>query len=291
LDEMPSKVAFIHLRGGLPPKNAWLKRCTEGSKPKAMPGKSEPAVKTRYDIPVKVQDHLSRIRTDLDSFSNIEAYSLMYDAYKMTRREVTASVRDFSQFSPTEVKCDSERDSECDRWCFLAIKPAFEQCPDRFLRHLEVGKYRAFKIFRLFRRTANTIGFVLLAALAYWLFGRPEIRNARWPNELIDGLCIWIKGKVPETVGGVGLFLVPVILLALLAQFYPRLASRFRFVRSLRTPAQFISRLITRAVVPALVGWLIARIHLWIFDPLFKAAGRVKTLKLKETEPRTETRD
>jgi hypothetical protein len=39
---------------------------------------------TSYGIPNNVQEALSKIRTDLDSFHDAEAYALMYSAYKQT---------------------------------------------------------------------------------------------------------------------------------------------------------------------------------------------------------------
>ena len=42
---------------------------------------------TDYSIPKELQGKLADIRTDLDSFSDIEAFGLMISGYRMTRHE------------------------------------------------------------------------------------------------------------------------------------------------------------------------------------------------------------
>ena len=37
----------------------------------------------RFGVHPEIQDFLSKVRTDLDSFSEVEAYSLMLDGYRM----------------------------------------------------------------------------------------------------------------------------------------------------------------------------------------------------------------
>jgi len=76
---------FIHLKKGLHVDPvAWIgcDEPTEGSKSRAA---SDPM--TDYGIPKSVQARLAAIRTDLDSFSDAEAFALMTSGYRMTERE------------------------------------------------------------------------------------------------------------------------------------------------------------------------------------------------------------
>jgi len=75
---------LLHLRHGLPVRRIpWLDaqgnpRCQDGPAPDApAPDHAVPGV------PAAVQDLLSRLRTDLDSFNDVEAYALMLDGYRL----------------------------------------------------------------------------------------------------------------------------------------------------------------------------------------------------------------
>lgn len=66
---------------------------------------------TAYGVLKKVQEHLARIRTDLDAFSDTEAYALMMSGYLMTAHEFQTCVRGYPR--PAELH---------PRWRFLAIE-------------------------------------------------------------------------------------------------------------------------------------------------------------------------
>jgi hypothetical protein len=68
-----------------------------------------------------------------------------------------------------------------------------------------------------------------------------------------------------------------VIGLVLLLSFIPRLTRIFKVLRFLRSPTEFLVRLIIRGFLPAL-GSLFVNIHLWIFNPLFLRQGKIGRL-------------
>src|SRR5690606_25984380 len=73
-------VALIHLQQGLPVEQTqWIGAETSPPAPAAPPGP-----KSRIDA--RVQRLLARVRTDLDSFTEVEAFSLMYLGYDLTRQ-------------------------------------------------------------------------------------------------------------------------------------------------------------------------------------------------------------
>src|SRR5262249_20067478 len=78
-------VAFLHLRKGLAAEAiAWL---GPDGKPAQQPTTERQPQET-FGVPVPVQEALSHVRTDLDTFTEVEAYSLMLDAYVMSAAEL-----------------------------------------------------------------------------------------------------------------------------------------------------------------------------------------------------------
>ena len=67
---------------------------------------------TRYGVRKDVQHSLSRIRTDLDSFADAEAYALMTSGYRMADFELKESGLDFG-----------EATAHPGDWRFLALEP------------------------------------------------------------------------------------------------------------------------------------------------------------------------
>ena len=70
---------------------------------------------TSYGILKQVQKHLAAIRTDLDSFHEIEAFALMTSGYRMAEREFANSVRGFPQLPPVKST-----------WRFLSVETAMK---------------------------------------------------------------------------------------------------------------------------------------------------------------------
>jgi NTE family protein len=260
LTETPPRVALMHLQRGLPPERAALLGGASGSKGARGP-------KTKFGIPAKVQENLSRIRTDLDSFSDVEAYSLMYDGYVMTKSELKSQGKDFDQF-----RVEPEANHP---WKFLDIRSIFENPGERFLRHLEVGRHRAFKVFRLYRGLTIVLAIIALVPLAFLTYTH---RSSQWPSQALRWCFRQTEEFLPSSQGELAIVILSLIGVAILASLYAGLAKKYGFVRKLRSPIQAASRIVTRVAVPALIGWVIAWIHLTTTDRLFKRAGRLKNL-------------
>lgn len=122
---------------------------------------------------------LKSIRTDLDAFSDIEAWSLMYHGYMISEHHLFSH-----QSQPAEVQPDSKPlDSH---WQFTGICELAQDSQQRehLLRHLDVGSRQFFKVFYLGKPlpwliailpTLIPIGFSLL--LIYLL---PPIPTSAW---------------------------------------------------------------------------------------------------------------
>jgi predicted acylesterase/phospholipase RssA len=194
---------------------------------------------TNYGILKAVQDKLAAIRTDLDSFCDVEAYALMTSGYRMAAHDFKAQFPNFP--TPTEPP---------PTWEFLAVEESMKD-PAKFgslLKLLKVGSQRAFKIWKLntpLKITAWVLGIVALILLlvACW----------KWSSVALI------------TLGTIGTIVAVTIAGAIVGK------KVMRVVRYRDTLSE-----IAIGVGMSLVGWILARIHLHVFDKWYLRAGRVR---------------
>ena len=110
-------------------------------------------------IPKDVQSLLAAVRTDLDSFNEVEAYALMTSGYRMTEYEFPRAVPKFPVSNEPPVA-----------WEFLKIEAPMKQVDGVDAAHheimelLKVATYQGFKIWRLIP-ALRVLGWFLLAVL------------------------------------------------------------------------------------------------------------------------------
>jgi len=183
---------------------------------------------------------LAGIRTDLDSFSDKEAFALMTSGYRMADYEFE---KRFSNF-PTST-------DQPPNWGFLGVEKAMQDRSksEELLNLLNVGSKRAFKIWKL-SRPLEILGWILGAIALVALI-----------------LACWKWSSVALiTLGTIGITILVLIGGAIFGK------TVMQIVRYRETLTQ-----IALGVVMALAGWILARIHLHIFDRLFLLKGRLKT--------------
>ena len=76
---------FVHLKSELPADDVNWVNCDDPTPP-------EPRERASYGIDHQIQRYLSEIRTDLDSFSEVESSALMASGYLMACKELESSV-------------------------------------------------------------------------------------------------------------------------------------------------------------------------------------------------------
>lgn len=234
---------FIHLRSDLDPdpedwvgcQDPWEAR--DDARPAARRGRV-----TRYGVLRAVQDRLSAIRTDLDSFSDVEAHSLMLSGYRMAARAFEDGIGGYT------------RKARRNGWSFFSVEdPACEPntaatARAKLLNLLEVGRQRAFKAWKLDRRL-RTLTWVL-AGLALLLI-------------------IWLAfGSSSITLlssRGLAWMVVVALVGALAGTWAARL---FNLQGTLWKVAI--------GAGASAFGWLGTKIHLRWFDPLFIRYGKVE---------------
>ncbi len=239
-------VAFVHLRKGLSAEAiAWVDK---DGKP-AAPPKTErvPGIPSgQFSVDPRVQDRLSKIRTDLDSFTEIEACSLMLDGYLMSGPELSAA---FSMPTPATSA----------RWRFLGMRPWLSTPTAAYLKHLEVAKERLIKVFRL------SWPITLVTALAVFL--------------IVWGIWYWLGASIREGwESSISVKKLMVGTLVAAMGFIPRASRTFKLLAFLRSPSEFAVRLLLRGLVPA-IGSVFVGIHLLIFDRLFLRLGEIRRLR------------
>jgi len=190
LDDAGRKTAMVHLRKGLPtPERPFVDKTNAAPGPDIMtpdPGGSS----TAFGIPERIQSLVSAIRTDLDSFCDIEANALMLSGYRMINRELAK----LDPFVPAAAATTPDGD-----WPFLELesKAMWKDVSNDLQKHLRVAGRSALK--PLSWTSGKVMAVVYLAVLALL------VAYAGWP------IAQWAYG-----VGGLMQYLIYAGLIAVL---------------------------------------------------------------------------
>jgi hypothetical protein len=200
---------------------------------------------TSYGIEKDVQRLLAAIRTDLDSFSDVEADTLMTSAYRMTDAAFATS--------PELNRLAARHDPVA--WDFLGVERVMRGTDPRskaLKRLLRAGSNVAFKVWRLSRELSTIAGVVALA--------------------LVIGVGIVVAANpqrvvLPSvTLGTLGWVIVSVVAFAAIAFLYGWATAGAGRLRDV------VQRVVLGLAMISL-GWLAARIHLHVFDRIFLRLG------------------
>jgi len=236
---------FLHLQKDLDADPVDWRECqdphdaSEEARPAARRG-----VLTRYGIQKSVQRLLSAIRTDLDSFTEVEAFALMTSGYRQAQQG-SECLEGFPEAVPPP-----------DGWRFLDIEPVLHPGPgfDDLTKQLRIGGLTPGKVWML-------SPVVTVAGIAIALAGVTGLAWLAWTYRSVSLV----------TVKGLATFLIVLGAMAIV----PHLV---RIVRYGRTFRDFGLRCLLAAVLA--VGF---KIHLWVFDRMFLNRGRAaKLLAIRE---------
>jgi predicted acylesterase/phospholipase RssA len=236
---------FIHLKEDLATDPIDWVECPDPGKKKMQ------HFLTEYGIDKEIQQCLAATRTDLDSFSDIEAYALMTSAYRMTE-DAFKNKKCIDGFSDME---------ETIQWKFLQVESALKTDSENHQyvkKLLSASSSIAFKVWKqipVLRYTAWILG-VLLAAVIVWFFITKTEYQLLNLSITVGGLRNWIIGFV----------------IASLAAYLLGIFAKVIYWRNALTR-------IAIGIGMCLFGWLAARLHLLIFDKLFLNRGNVNSLK------------
>jgi predicted acylesterase/phospholipase RssA len=234
---------YVHLKKDLETQPVDWVGCQDPSDP------LRPRVLTSYGIQKGIQRRLAAIRTDLDSFSDVEASALMTSGYLATETALKEPILGF-EIDPSPRA----------RWEFLKIEPLLRQSTARtplalwLDSQLRIGSKLAFKVWLLMRYLQFAAGLgvgivvaaIVIAIITVW----------QKLNEEVFRFSV----TYADVMWGVALSLLLICCFALIAKLV-----------NYRKPV----REILLGFVMATVGFILARLHLHIFDPLFLRQGRL----------------
>ncbi|PIF34360.1 patatin-like phospholipase [Flavobacterium sp. 9] len=158
-----NQLYIVHLKKGLGELPVSWINCTDVNRKILHDGKIEdPNVLLDYGLMKKIQQQLSEVRTDLDSFNELESFALMYSGYQQTNHEV-----DYA-FSDTP-----------EQWSFKKIEPSCTLPAEetQLINQLKISTYVPFKIVRLSKLLqyfAAALGIVLLILLINMFYKKWE---------------------------------------------------------------------------------------------------------------------
>lgn len=117
---------------------------------------------TNYGINRRVQKALARVRTDLDAFTDVEAYSLMYSGYRMAVHQIDAWPKVRRLVGQPGALVDPGA------WVFRDVAPFAEAQtpPPEYSRILDASRHRLFKFVHALPRGAGLAAAATLSSSA-----------------------------------------------------------------------------------------------------------------------------
>jgi predicted acylesterase/phospholipase RssA len=246
------KCAFLHLRKqveSLPVPSNEAHVASRAESAAAAPL----APTTEYGVNREVQIALASLRTDLDSFTDREALALMYSGYAMADKYLG----DFASGAGVVRH----------NWRFLSVEGPMQGKPapgldlKGLLQHLKTGSRLAFKVW-LLHPVLKALGIALIVAAAgagVWALIDLARTDVRMPLDL-------------SQMARSALFLIGS---ALVIAIYPAARRLVKTTDQAMHPATIVTKSLI-GIGMAIAGWLVCRIHLWVFDRIFLRLGRVK---------------
>lgn len=245
---------FIHLKKGLEAAPLDWIDCNDPTTPP-----DSYSATTDYKVDKDLQRKVAAIRTDLDSFTEVEAYTLMLDGYLMTDYQLRRlnkthlEEREAGQWGGFDI--EAKRDPS---WPFLKLESLVRQPPDSsdarredLGRQIAVSSCLAFKVWRLLPAlTATALLLAVGGAIAFSL----------------------VLAKYWHSAMHLDLSVSKLVLTAALA-FAALLVPALRWLQ----PRQAMQSYFARAAL-AVGGFVLCKIHLAIFDPLYLWRGKLSRL-------------
>lgn len=248
---------YLHMKQGIDAENVDWQQCEEP--PESSPHRA--SIVTPYGIRKDIQELLAGMRTDLDSFSDREAYALMTSGYRATDLGVKG-LKGYPMSQPPVAD-----------WKVLKIEGAMKEIhrdPGEYremMRHLGVSTMTFFKIWKLSRPlqvTALALGATLLGGIFWAWWSHPGFK----PFEALF-TTLAEQLTINHIMSALVLLTIGFLLVALLG------AGSAKRIQRLTQWRDTLSRIGVGLGV-GLFGWIFVCVHLRLFDRLFLRKGRVE---------------
>jgi predicted acylesterase/phospholipase RssA len=228
---------------------------------------------TSYGVKKEIQQSLSAIRTDLDSFTDKEAYALMLSGYRMAGHEFADCIKGFPP--PPD---------ERPQWRFFGIEKAmdrvkgFEDAHLDLIKSLNIGSSRAFKVWKL--EPLIPIAFLLACfalisgLLLVYIKSEGLQQVVSYLRQFLLGLLTRAGGFVARIADSISATLITpagaAIATVIVIGFVILSWRAIQTIRRRKPLGQIFMGLLM-----ASCGWLAAGLHLHVFDQLYLRQGRV----------------
>lgn len=231
-------VVFIDLRKGLGCREiSWNDKDNHRQQDQII----EPTTET-FGVNPEVQEKLSLMRTDLDAFTEVEAYSLMQDAYKMSQA-------DLAKFNQTQQQTEST-------WKFNEIAELMLNPEPEYLKQLDNSKLILGKVLHIF--SWLWIPIILTIAITLFYTWNPIIKPALDSTFTVYAILISL-------------------LLWLATILAPKLEEILSILNYLRPHALLLQRFGKALLL--VFGSIFIKFHLSFINPMYLAQGRMAKLK------------
>jgi len=248
-------VAFMNLRAGLAIRQIhWIDKDGKQDEDKVIPPTTE-----KFGVDPKVQESLSKMRTDLDAFTEVEAYSLMLSGYLMSREDLETFKTNTDCAHVTCTSCD--RTAPKEPWKFQGIEPWINNPTDEYLRQLEIAQSTFGKAMMCFPWLWVPLA-AFVGVILYYI-GPPVVEFLRHPitfSALILLAFLWVVDAMA-----------------------PKLTRIFRFMKLLRPQAEMAKLAVKGAGL--FIGTIFIKFYQCCINPLYVSQGRLAKL-IKPTKPK-----
>ncbi len=239
-------VAFMDLRNGLSIREiAWIDEHNQ-----QQPDNVTPASSQDFGVDSRVQESLSLMRTDLDAFTEVEAYSLMLDGYQMSEQEFIRFKLHAEHAGVQATKTLTKAN-----WRFNQIAPWMKNPTADYLAQLEIAKSVPFKVLKFFPFKLGIPLLLTIIAIVYPLY--PQIVRL-------------IHHAVP----------VYALLIALAALILNKALPHFVVLRFLRPQVRLAKRF--WQVIGLVLATIFFKFYLKFINPMFLARGRLSELQKRD---------
>jgi predicted acylesterase/phospholipase RssA len=242
-------VAFMNLRSGLSIREIHpIDQNNQQPKDHPIPPTSQ-----NFGVDPEVQEGLSKIRTDLDAFTEVEAYSLMLDGYRMSKHDLE-HFKEHAHCMRT-AKPAGNRTLPASPWKFSDIEPWLAKPTPAYLRQLNIAQFTFGKALMSYWWLSAGLAVVVIAALYF-----------SWPQ-----LIALLKDSIPVYI------LVGAVIVWLIGVLAPKLARFFGILEILRPHAE-LAKAGFRAI-GLLAGTVFIKFYQLCINPLYVSYGRLSKLK------------
>lgn len=222
-----------------------------------------PQTTTPYGIPAEMQGLLAQMRTDLDSFTEVEAYSLMYSGYMMAKKSISdLQAQHEAEGWPGTWGNFDVGEPTWPQWRFLQLGDVLpggtHYSPDRWkdlVSQLSVARSVLFKVWKRsfpLKLILVGLGLSLLALLVFTI-------HLCWNTEVVGPIGPFTTGQ-----------LIAVVAVAIAGLIWPAL----KWLNPEKATRNWLLKLLLAAS-----AMIIGAVHVEVFDRIYMHLGRLKRLR------------